>query len=397
MKYLNQIYLFLFSGFCFLVPFNDFGEAIPNIFLAATGIIFFFVIKKGDFKKLKDASFFVFIAMIVLISIQSMFLNRWEDFEMITRFLIVPAILILQLPLKNHKIPIYAFLAGTLTLVILAGINIGRIYLLNGTLDFAGENVNEIILGERPYLGFICVMVFCLSIYNGFKLFDHNKKQSFLFYALAVLFLGFIFIISARISLLSIVIILFIYLMNFQNKKIRYGLLLGSLLVFFVIFLVNKDLKKRFFLTENSYTIEEMLKFEPRYHIWRCSFFLIKKKPYLGWGFENGQNKLRGCYAKSENFIDKEQQDYYVRSRFNSHNQFLNFFLSEGWLYLILFILFFGINFYQNRKIPIATALLISLFLFCCVENVLSRQMGCLLFGFVWVISCAFNQKSKRL
>lgn len=387
MKFLPKLYLFLFSAFCFTIPFNDFGEAIPNILLGTTGLFFFFVIKKAHFRKLQNSSFYVFLAMIILISIQSVFLKRWEDFEMISRLLIVPAMLILHLPLKNLKIPMYAFLVGALTLVIMASLNIGRIYFQEGTFDFTGELVNKIILGERPYLGFMSVIGFCLSVYFGINNLKNKIKQSFLFFILAILFLGFIFIISARISLLSIVLIAFFYLITLKNKVFRYGLLIGTVLVFCGIFMVNKNLKKRFFITENTYTIEEMLKFEPRYYIWNCAASLTQDKPFIGWGFVNGQDNLKLCFSKSGSFLNKEQQDYFVRSRFNTHNQFLNFFISNGIICLLLFILFFIIILFKNRNNYFIISLLISLFLFCLVENVLSRQVGAMLFGLVYVFT----------
>lgn len=395
MRLLPKIYQYTFVFYCFFIPFTDFGEAIPNILLAIMGSMFLFVVKKNDLQKLKNYSIFIFIGLIALTLIQTILLNRSEDFNFITRLFIVPVILILHLPIKNHKPSIYGFLLGVLILTVIASLNIGKIYLSNGALDFTGEEVNEIILGERPYLGFICVTAFCLSIYFGINQFRVNKTKSTLLFIVAALFFGFIFTISARISLISIAIIGLYYLVTLKSKISKYVLMISALFVFYSIFLINKDLRKRFFITENSYTLKETLKFEPRYHIWNCSYYLIKEKPLIGWGLRESNSKLQDCYSKSENFIDKEQQDYYVRSSFNTHNQFLNFFLGQGLVAFLTFLSFFGVCFYQYRKSPISIALLIGLFLFCCVENVLSRQIGASLFALVFIASNNLSFKPK--
>lgn len=392
-SFLAKLYLISVSLVCFSIPISDFGEAIPNILLGLSGFLIFTVIKREDLKKIKTLPVYLFASIILLFACQTILLERWEDVKFVVRLLIVPALGLLFLPIKNQRIPVFAFLSGAFIMVLYSLQNLYFIYLSGGEIDFAtGDFVNQQILGERPYLGFVCVISVCLCLYLADHYNKKNRKLSALFYFLILYFISFIVIISARISVISIIIILGSYFIFYlKNTRLKLIFVCIGVVVFSGIFIGNKDLKKRFFITENSYTIEQMMKFEPRYYIWNCSLPLIKESPILGWGIVVGQDKLKECFLESGEFLDKEQQDYFVRSRFNTHNQFLSFLLSEGVICFLLFISFFASTLARSKNNFFSIILLISLLLFCLVENVLSRQMGCMLFGFVWVISRYFT------
>src|SRR5690606_8317657 len=120
------IYVVTFSLLCALVPFTDMGEAIPNIALLVNLALFSFVVKKQDFRLLNTRLFKLGITFLVFIFLQILFLRRWEDFNFLNKLLIITAIFILSLPLKNSKIPILRFVSGTLVLSLLTGFNVIR-------------------------------------------------------------------------------------------------------------------------------------------------------------------------------------------------------------------------------------------------------------------------------
>src|SRR5690625_7972735 len=79
-------------------------------------------------------------------------------------------------------------------------------YLTKGNLNLdVGSEVNLLLLGERPFLGVIYLTSFCISIYSisQFK----NKKIKFGLAILSVLFCGFILFISARLSIVTLLLI----------------------------------------------------------------------------------------------------------------------------------------------------------------------------------------------
>ncbi|EPR74627.1 hypothetical protein ADIWIN_0379 [Winogradskyella psychrotolerans RS-3] len=221
------------------------------------------------------------------------------------------------------------------------------------------------------------------------------SKAKILYYILALLFLIFLLIISARISLISIIIGVLAYFCYTKNRK-KAGLIIITLCFFSVVmFSINPSLKKRFFISNTNYSLEQMIKFEPRYFIWSCAndIFFQNKSYFAGSGFVNINNELENCYVNRLDFADEKQQDFFVRSKFNTHNQFINFLLSSGVLMFLMFIIFFVLWLKLDYKSYYSFILLLSLILFCSVENVLTRQMGGELFALTLVFSTMISSK----
>lgn len=163
--------------------------------------------------------------------------------------------------------------------------------------------------------------------------------------------------------------------------------------------MLNKSLKKRFFISNHDHKWEQLIKFEPRVFIWDCGYNIyLQNKSYLfGKGFVNISDQLRICYSSRTDFINESQQDFFVRSNFNTHNQFLNFLVSTGIPSFLLFIIFFAIWLKENIKNYYACILVCAIFLFCLVENVLSRQMGVELFALTFIFSSLISNNKEKL
>lgn len=391
-KNLENIYLTIFSLFCAVVPFTDLGEAIPNIILIVLVVLFPFVAQKHNWKKISDKRFYALYVLVFLSTLQLVIFKRWEDFKFVNRLLLVILILILSIPIKNKLVPILSFIYGSLALLIISAINLVIHYMLSGQFNMTvGDHVSSILLGDRPYIGYVYVLSFCMCLYVATQV----SKTKFLYYSLALLFLIFILIISARISLISIIIGVLSYFFYAKNVK-KVGLIIIILCFFSIImFSINPSLKKRFFITDNNYSLEQMVKFEPRYFIWSCAneIFFQNKNYIAGKGFVNTNNELVNCYVNRIDFADEKQQDFFVRRKFNTHNQFINFLLSSGVLMFLIFIIFFVLWLKLDYKSYYSLILLLSLILFCSVENVLTRQMGGELFALTLVFSTMVSFK----
>ncbi|WP_179318732.1 O-antigen ligase family protein [Winogradskyella helgolandensis] len=394
-KNLKNIYVTFFSLFCAVVPFTDLGEAIPNIALLVLLVLFPFVVQKEDWKKILDKRFYTLYFLIFLVTIQLVIFSRLEDFKFVSTLLLVILVLIISIPIKNKLIPILSFIYGSLALLIVSTINLVSHYMLSGQFNMTvGDHVSSILLGDRPYIGYVYVLSFCMCLYVATQI----SKAKFLYYVLALLFLVFLLIISARISLISIVVVVLSYLFYTKNLK-KVGLIIIVLTLFSIImFTVNPSLKKRFFISNNNHSFEQIVKFEPRYFIWSCAneIFFNNKNYFVGKGFVVINNELESCYVNRLDFADKKQQDFFVRSKFNTHNQFINFLLSSGILIFLIFIIFFLLWLKLDYKSYYSFILLISLILFCSVENVLARQMGAELFALTLIFSTMISSNIKN-
>lgn len=394
-EFLNRSYQIIFSFFCGVVPFTDLGEAVPNVSLLLITFFFPFVVKQSDWKKINNRFYFILFLLVLIIFIQSILVGRWEDFKFIKKLILLIVILIYSIPIKNNLAPMLSFTLGSLILLVCSSINLVLFFLISGKIDMTtGDQVASILLGDRPYVSYAFVLSFCLCIYMS----NLVGKAKFLLYGAALIFFIFIFIISARISLISLVLIILYYVFYTKNIK-RVSLIIFILGVFSsIMFTFSDSLKKRFFVSSNEYTLEQIVKFEPRYYIWNCSYsVLTENKAYLmGLGFDSLNKQLETCYSNSTDFMNKEQQDYFVRSKFNTHNQFLNFMLSTGILSLLLFIFFFISWFKMGHRNYYVSILFFVIFLFCLAENILSRQMGVELFALTLVFSNMISIREKK-
>jgi len=280
-------------------------------------------------------------------------------------------------------------------LLLLSSVNLGSIFLISGKINITtGSHVANLLLGDRPYVGCTYVVSFSLCFYLASSV----PKAKYLFYALACVFPVFLLIISARISLVSIGIIVlasFFYTKNVRKLRL---VVIGFLFFCILMFSLNQNLRKRFFISENNYSWEQLVRFEPRYYIWNCVYCVFDsgEDHVFGEGFVNTNNRLKNCYVNSKDFMNQNQQDFFVRKEFNSHNQFFNFILSTGGLSSILFVSFFLFwikDIYGNQY---SVSLLLTIFLFCSVENVLSRQIGVELFSLTVVFSNMMNIKNQE-
>lgn len=396
---LEKIYSILFAVFCFAIPFSQFGEAIPNIALTPLIGLFPFVITKNELKKCLKVPLYIILSLLLVILVETLVFMRWEDLKFFTKFLIIPVIFLLAIPVKNKRFSFLGFLAGASFLMVSAYLRILGYYFQNDGFEFsAGKFINEILMGDRPYVGFVYVISILLCVY----FFINTKKKV---YKVILSFSGFLFfalilIISARLSLLSLICLMVLSFFYTKKWKLSAILVLGLGLSVFLMFVFNQNFIDRFYsgFKQEKYTIENALIMEPRYHIWDCAIDLVKEEKTAFWkgiGVQWTTDYLVDCFHSHENFKSAEHRQYFIKSRFNTHNQFLGIYLSSGFFALFLLFSFFGISFFQTRKNYFAFASILALFLFCLVENVLSRQMGCMLFGFVWVFASSFTQNAN--
>lgn len=381
MKYIDKIYNYIFMLLCFVIPISGLAKAVPNILIIALVVLFPFHSLRNSIKSIKKELLYL-LAFILIIVLNTLFFSRFEDMSIISRLFFIPLLLVLASPVKNFKACLGSFIIGAFSILLISSIQIG-LASLGSTVELAnGDKINKLLLGERPYLGFVYLISACFSVYLGAN--SKSKYFRILCFILAVVFIAFIFIIAARIAALSAVLAMILAVFYFIGKIKYKSVLLIALPVFaFLMYSLSGNMLKRFYIGSEY---SNFMTSEPRYYIWDCVYQTTPKSISVflfGKGYYTTENELTECYIAKDNFLDAEHKQWFVDSGFNTHNQFFDVFLSQGIFALILFCFFFLYLVFISRKNFFMLSLVLFLFLFFVVENVLMRQLGCMLVGFV--------------
>lgn len=392
MKNSDKIYNFLFALLCFVIPLSGQAKAVPNILIIPLVLLFTFHSQKKNILLYKKELGFLLLFILIILT-NTILLNRFEDLSMISRLCLIPVLLALSTPIQNFKTPSIFYTLGALSILVASAINITSEYIDN-TLDLTnGAHINDLILGERPYLGFIYLTSAILSSYLGYNSKNNIKRITLI--SLSFIFIGFIYLIAARVAAISSIIVIGLSIFYYLKNPRQYLVFFVSLIVFFaLLFLFSDNLSKRFYLSEDSNIT--FLEAEPRYYIWDCAYQI---KPdnltdlVFGNGYELTEKKLKKCYELKNNFFEEEQKQWFINSGFNTHNQYLDLLLSQGIICTVILLGGIIYLFITNRKIYFSTALICSSSLFLLVENTFTRQIGCMLIAF---ILCFISNSSKN-
>lgn len=384
---LKSIYPFLFLTFCFALPLDKYATAVPNIILIALLIFFPFVVKKEDFKKLFRKEVIVFTALVVYLVINSLLFQDYNnDFSIIKKIAASLLLIILFIPLDNTKKLKKAIIASVLTCIIICLVNLYWFYINEGEFNFAsGGAVDEVLIIDRLYLGFLCVLSIIASLgLMGGKYNDDNKW----YFSNIVLNIGFVLLISSRVAILLLIILFLLKIFYTKNRKEYLFFFVGIIGIIVVAFALNKNLQERFFYSHNSKTnksyLEQIKVWEPRFVIWGCNYSISQNEDFLltGLGFYKTKNLLVSCY--SDDIKKEDKRNYFIEQKFSPHNQFFDFLLSTGIIGGLLFSILLILLFYNYKHSYFKTALLLSIFVFAFIECFFHRQLG----GYIFSIIC---------
>jgi O-antigen ligase len=113
-----------------------------------------------------------------------------------------------------------------------------------------------------------------------------------------------------------------------------------------------------------------------RYVIYTCSYEILKEHWLFGLGLGNVQENLDQCYSH----VDYINYDDFKVKNYNSHNQYLNAWLTYGILGLLFLIYYLVASF--NGGLKVHKALIIMVALCLLTENILEREAGVVFFVF---------------
>jgi O-antigen ligase len=379
-KKIDNLFDIVFSVLLLSLPIS---VAIPNILLGVLFLIFLF---KKDKVILSNTYSKLVVIYVLYIIFKATFFNTFlENFNIYKQLLVILALSFLFFNVKNVTLVIKGYILGVSFAIILSFFKILKFYLSFKALPFGNTaEVQDLILIHRPYFGFMCLIAIVLIDILFLKL--KLKAEKITYLVLAFLIAVFLYVIVARLALFLLVIYLVIrsitYLKFSRTKSVLGFITIVVLITIF--FSKNKNLKDRLHI-ENSYsqTIKVLKNQEPRFVIWDCVFNQINDSKfnfYFGHNNRNTiQDNLNKCYKDNIDNISK--RDYYLKTAFNTHNQFLDIFLEGGivGLTLMLSILFFSLYTFKDSFNSIFV--ICSFVLFLMVENLFHRQLGVYLFG----------------
>ena len=302
-------------------------------------------------------------------------------------FFLIPATILFLKPFQNFYEVNQAkkfYIISTIILVIITLVFISfnlidildarNNYFINIKLRKTIENVP--VVGEHPiYFSLLIAIALLLLFYNRFK----NKYVNVISYF--ILLVG-LFIASSRGVLIasSITVILIGF------RKIKSSIYRLSFVILFAVSLIAivnlPPMKARIEeVTNSKYLFPQGVhynSFNIRMAIYKCSFFVIKEKPLLGYGSGDVQGALNRCY-------DQYETDVFNAKTFNTHNQFLDYWASFGiiGLIIILICIFYLLKVALKNSnfeyFNFLVLIIISMF----TENILSRNTGIVLFVYL--------------
>ena len=396
---LDNIYTVLFSVLCFSLAFiGDRFYAIPNGINISLVLIFPFLVNKQKFinhiVKKPIVWFAVFLSFIL---VKSVLLGHFlEDISVIKKLSQALLLLILSCGLKPKSTETLksGIVLGTFIAVIYSLIKIGIIVIQTTTFDFAkGPIINETLPVQRLYLGLLCTISLILVLDRFFK----NRQKLNLF--LAVLFTLFVFLIAARIAIISVLIVIIYYVFIMIKAKYKYIFLLLIISTTSMVVLLNNNLSKRILHLDDTFResyVDKIAMHEPRFLIWKYSYEALQSTNlFLGNGFNRTEEKLVSSYKKIPQL---KKSAWFINKRFNTHNQYLDIALSQGFIGLSLFLIFLFQLFVIAKKSHSDFLLLLSALIYMLVYNNFHRVIGVYIFSliFIFILEKSNYQKLKK-
>ncbi|MEP3372656.1 MAG: O-antigen ligase family protein [Maribacter dokdonensis] len=231
------------------------------------------------------------------------------------------------------------------------------------------------IIGEHPiYLSLLMGSALLFLFYSRFK-------NTWLNITLGTLFLIVFFLSNSRGPMLALLVSISVMLI-FKKVNVRYKVWAFTTLILTVsILFVITPLKSRLMElinTKHNYPIGQYYNsYNIRLGIYKCSYIITEKIEWYGLGPGDVQFALDECY--DEQF----KTSAYKTGIFNTHNQYLFYWLSYG-IFGLLIILITYVFFYSNAfKSDNKLYIVFLTFMFTCFlfENILSRNTGIMLFS----------------
>lgn len=239
--------------------------------------------------------------------------------------------------------------------------------------------------GAHPsYIGVMVVLVIIiLMCYEGFQKF---RSETVLYRLTLIALIFFILQTNSRISLVCLILFLcYYFLRNFNKKSI-----LQLLALFVVLLLLSLKFDYLFHKITSVLNKDGEITFDrfPRWlGIWEENNRLGNK--WIGVGKEKAQVIYNQSYMKNDFGLA-------LRENYNAHNQYLDFFVSNGVVGVVVFLSALLFFLYKTNKNIIATSFILIVIFFCVSETIFGRSVGLIFFSFFYALLFS-NFKNQTL
>jgi O-antigen ligase len=318
--------------------------------------------------------------------------NSKEGWRIITlriSFLVYPLVLIIPGDTIKRKINILLKIFALSTLLFLF---IGFLFAFYRSSSFKdGTFIFKHNLDSEPWLSYFYsthLAIFqhpsYLAMYVLFSLFiafeslfsklTNWKLKTFWIFSIIV-FLISIYLLSSRAAIIATLITIPIYfILKFRIKGIKFSFSLIPLLGLFIIIpiFVSNPRMTYYLKGDSKKEWSSKVMKESRLTLWESAFIIIKRNLIFGVGTGDTQDELNNEYK-----IMGDQR-FIKNFNYNTHNQFIDVFLGQGLIGLIIFLSIFVMMFYialSEKNILYSMFLSIVLFSFF-FETMLNRLAG---------------------
>lgn len=289
------------------------------------------------------------------------------------------------------KIFVWGLVASIITCLVVAFYNSFRIQ--NGNLLFQpnvleGKGFMESILYGGNYFFGRHLSIFHQTVYYALylttgvavllfmpKLFVQKLRLTLL-----ILLVGMIFLVSNKASFIALT---FVSGFKLWRLNVRPGKKWVSVLLFTIVLLMFALLNPR--IKRSIITIAKgqmVLNKEARYGFgtrilsWNTAISLIQERPLLGYGHADTQNVLNNKY-KEKGYI------YPLKENYNAHNLWLQSWLENGFLAILLLGGVFLVLFYKSFDLSLFLAITFILLINSMFEGLFNRFSGISFFSFL--------------
>lgn len=203
----------------------------------------------------------------------------------------------------------------------------------------------------------IAVIMGLYSLHNE----KMNRLEKILTTTLIVLLCLAIAASDGRIGLITLIVILFSFLLRYATQKIGKKLTIIAmtvLAVFVGVIVLNKD----------KFQDSTNIKHNPRYDLWHVACKTIAEKPIFGHGVFSYKEDYSKNAIQNEGIQKNYMEEFYVTypdhdiTHIHPHNEFLKTGMQIGLVGLFLFILNFALPFFTRWG---ENQIFINLFVFC--------------------------------
>lgn len=386
MQKLIKSVLFLFS--LSVVAFTNVSNVLLGI---AIGLIFIenAIINKNAFnpKRILNS-----LAPILILSAISLFwtINLDRGFTVFTRqimFVLVPLsfAFIPKVTAKNYtKIAIQGLFFGcaTVMLILLSQLIIKLIGYEDAiTLRyvFSSQTTGKRFVSLLKDIDPIYFGMYCLTALSGMWFSIIKVPKPIKIVGSLIIAIGIVFLNTRMIYFLTLVLAL-LYVLKLKNK---WGIIslaaIALMLLMFFMFAKNTYIYKKLITgttwelshNVNTSNTTEKIKTDSRLARWTNILKAEQIQPMIGLGLGSEMDTLHDVYDENNMKTSSEKG-------FNSHNQFVSYYVILGLLGVLVFLLFFILNFISavNHKNLAALFFFSTVFFLCLIENLFARNAG---------------------